>query len=83
MRGHPRQVGVGQDDERVGAAELEHGLLDASPAAAPTAGPARSLPVMVTAPIRGSAISRCGDGRDVGLGDDQRGEQARRARRRR
>ena len=30
---------------------------------------------MVTAPIRGSAISRRGDGGDVGLGDDERGEQ--------
>jgi hypothetical protein len=32
--------------------------LIASPAAAPTARPARSLPVMVTAPTRGSPISR-------------------------
>ena len=30
----------------------------ASPAAEPTARPARSLPVMVTAPMRGSSISR-------------------------
>ena len=33
-------------------------FLMASPAAEPTARPARSLPVMVTAPMRGSSISR-------------------------
>ena len=57
--GHPRQVGVGEDDERVGAAELEHRLLDrVARRPTPTARPARSLPVMVTAPTRGSSISR-------------------------
>ena len=40
------------------AAELEHGLLERSPAAAPTLRPARSLPVSVAAAIAGCAISR-------------------------
>ena len=59
--GHPRrrfEVGVGEDDERVGAAQLEHRFLERRPLAPATrARPPRSLPVSVTAAMRGSSIS--------------------------
>ena len=51
------EVGVGQDDEGVGPAQLQQALLDGPPGAAATAAPARSLPVRLTAPIRSSSMS--------------------------
>ena len=50
------EVGVGEDDERVASAELEHGLLDLAPRPLGDRLPACSLPVSVTAATRASAI---------------------------
>ena len=77
------EVGVGEDDEGVGAAQFEHALLGGASGAGRDVRPGRLLPVRVTAAIRSSWMSRstvCGD---VGLGDDQRAEDARRGARRR
>ena len=53
------QVGVGEHDERVAAAELEHRLLERARRPAPRRrGRPASLPVSVTAATRGSAMSR-------------------------
>ena len=43
------QVGIGQHDERVGAAQLQHALLERPARSGPDRAPARSLPVSVTA----------------------------------
>ena len=49
VRGRGGEVGVGEDDEGIGAAELEHGLLQLAPGLLGDLAPARSLPVSVTA----------------------------------
>ena len=68
-------VGVGEHDERVGAAELEDGLLQRAPGRRrATALPARSLPVSVTAATRGSSIDRAVTS-PTRVADQQRAEQ--------
>ena len=67
------EVGARHHDERVGAAELEHGLLDLAPRRCDaTERPAGSEPVRVTALTRGSSMTAC----DLARADQQRRERA-------
>ncbi len=52
-----RHVGVGEDDVRVRAAQLEHRLLERAPAIAATRAPTSELPVSVTARTRRSRMT--------------------------
>ena len=73
--GDARQVGVGEDDERIGATELEHRLLDGV-----AGGQASRPPGALAAGDGDRADARVvdqpsGDGGDVRLGDDEGREQ--------